>query len=96
MGFNYRAITGSTKISNNTDAFAVMAGTRNGLVIGQRNSVRSAMRRAQAGGSKSFPCIPPAFSKPSEQLSCMQSNKLRSVNPVGSGGVGKMNLIFSR
>ena len=96
MGFNYRAITGSTKISNNTDAFAIMAGTRNGLVIGQRNSVRSAMRRAQAGGNKSFPCIPPAFSKPSEQLSCMQSNKLLSVNPVGSGGVGKMNLIFSR
>ena len=96
MGFNYRAITGSTKISNNTDAFAVMAGTRNGLVIGQRNSVRSAMRRAQAGGSKSFPCIPPLFSTPAQQRSCMQNNNLLSVNPVGSGGVGKRNLIFSR
>lgn len=92
MGFNYRAITGSTKISNNTDAFAVMAGSR--PTVGQGSSTRSAMRRAQATPlCNSTPANPRSIT---QQRECLHNNFRLSVNPVGSGGVGRMSMILSR
>jgi hypothetical protein len=92
MGFNYRAITGSTKISNNTDAFAIMAGSR--PTIGQGSSTRAAMRRAQATPlCNSTPGNPRSIA---EQRDCLRTNYRLSVNPVGSGGVGRMSMILYR
>jgi len=97
MGFNYRAITGSTKISNNTDAFAIMAGSR--PTIGQGSSTRAAMRRAQATPlCNSTPGNPrsPHGDAPGSQRDCLKTNNRLSVNPVGSGGVGRMSMILYR
>ena len=75
-------------ISNKTSVFGIMGG------LAPRTGVRyvATYRHIQIKGSKGLPQL---YGKtPQEQKQYLKQNKLLSVNPLTSGGVGKRTLMF--
>ena len=75
-------------ISNKTSVFGIMCG------LAPRTGVRdvATYRHIQIKGSKGLPQL---YGKtPQEQKQYLKQNKLLSVNPLTSGGVGKRTLMF--
>lgn len=77
----------SASIANSTKIFGIMGGTVS--VIGVDASTRSALNH-RATRRNRIPLDPVAG------LSFMTTNKLLSVNPQSTGGVGKMVLLSRR
>ena len=76
-------------IANNTKIFGIMGGLapRVGL------SDAAVYRHQIIKGGRSLPLA--AGKTPASQLDFMKKNKLLSVNPLSSGGVGKKSLLFT-
>lgn len=76
-------------IANNTNIFGIMGGLapRVGL------SDAAVYRHQQIKGGRGLPQL---YNLPfTQQFAFLQNNKLLSVNPLSSGGVGKKSLLFS-
>ena len=75
-------------ISNKTSVFGIMGG------LAPRTGVRdvATYRHIQIKGSKGLPQL--YCKTPQEQKQYLKQNKLLSVNPLTSGGVGKRTLMF--
>lgn len=76
-------------IANNTNIFGIMGG------LAPRIGVRdvAAYRHIQIKGGRGLPQL---YNLPfTQQHAFLQNNKLLSVNPLSSGGVGKKSLLFS-
>ena len=75
-------------ITNNTKIFGIMGG------LAPRIGADAAVyRHQQIKGGKQILAL--NGKTPAQQKLYMQQNKLLSVNPLGSGGVGKKTLLFS-
>ncbi len=78
----------AASITNNTKIYGDMAGL--GPRIGR---TRAVYRHIQIKGSKAILAL--NGKTPAQQKLYLQQNKLLSVNPLGSGGVGKKTLLFT-
>ena len=79
----------SPSIANNTNIYGIMGGLapRVGL------SDAAVYRHQQIKGGRGLPQL---YNLPfTQQYAFLQNNKLLSVNPLSSGGVGKKSLLFS-
>jgi hypothetical protein len=76
-------------IANQTSIFGIMGG----LAPRQGSTSSSVYRHIQIKGSKGLPQLYQL--SPSAQQAYLQRNRLLSVNPLASGGVGKKSLLFS-
>lgn len=79
----------AASITNNTKIYGDMAGL--GPRIGRGNI--AIYRHIQIKGSKAILAL--NGKTPVQQKLYLQQNKLLSVNPLSSGGVGKKTLLFS-
>jgi hypothetical protein len=80
-----------SSITNNTKIFGTMAGLGPRVGVGTGNN--AVYRHIQIKGARGLPIL---YNKSIPfQLAYLKSNKLLSVNPLGSGGVGKKSLLFS-
>ena len=78
----------TSSISNKTSVFGIMGG------LAPRTGITNAgtYRHIQIKGSRGLPKL---YGKtPEQQQTYLKDNKLLSVNPLTSGGVGKRTLMF--
>ena len=76
-------------IANNTNIYGIMGGLA--PRVGLNN--QSVYRHQQIKGGRGLPQL---YNLPfAQQYAFLQNNKLLSVNPLSSGGVGKKTLLFN-
>ena len=81
----------AASLTNKTSIFGTMSGIGGGIGVGTGNN--GVYRHIQTRGGKGLPIL---YNKSIPfQLAYLKNNKLLSVNPLGSGGVGKKNLLFT-
>ena len=75
-------------ISNRTNVFGIMGG------LGPRQGTSSVAVYRHILRKSGKPILALSGKTPAEQKTYLQNNKLLSVNPLTSGGVGKKTLMF--
>jgi|TARA_B110000967_G_scaffold208884_1_gene262653 hypothetical protein len=81
----------TASISNKITTYGTMSGSARGIGRGTGNN--GTYRHVQTKGARGLPEL---YNKtPQFQLAYLKKNKLLSVNPLGSGGVGKKSLLFA-
>ena len=78
-------------IANSTKIFGIMPGLGRGIGRGTGNNGMANYIATRAGET----IFALNGKTPAQQKLYLQQNKLLSVNPLGSGGVGKKTLMFS-
>ncbi len=81
----------AASLSNKITTYGTMSGDGRGIGRGTGNN--GTYSHVQTKGGRGLPML---YNKsPQFQLAFLKKNKLLSVNPLGSGGVGKKSLLFS-
>ena len=81
----------AASLTNKTSIYGTMAGLAPTVGVGTGNN--AVYRHIQRKGGK--PIFALNGKTPAQQKLYLQQNKLLSVNPLSSGGVGKKTLMFS-